>query len=150
VDYFIAHVRGSDGLGHLQPLIPAIVENIRYWDRRLRHEGQVMVLHDRQNLLSDAVITQLRRAMRDPFPLLSIMPPPTVLGAFLRGESKTHPSIQLADLVAGAGRVAGEYATGRRTDDVAKQLTQAMRPVVAPGSLWGDPRTWKVLTDMPF
>jgi hypothetical protein len=150
VDFFIEEVRGSDGLPHLQPLIPALIESIRFWDARLRDHGRVMVLHDRQNLLSDQMIAVTRRGMRYPSLLTPVRPDPVLLGAFVRGDSKTHPSIQLADLVAGAGRIAGEYALGRRTDPVAKQLSQAVRPLVAAGSLWGDPRSWKSLTSMPY
>jgi hypothetical protein len=144
VDYFITHIRGSGGLPHLQPLIPAVIETIRDWYRRV--PGVLMVLHDRQNLLSDEMIADIRRGLCEPSPLISVMPAPVVLGTFVRGDSASHSSIQLADLVAGAGRVAGEYAMGRRTDPVAHQLSRAMRPYITEHSLWGDPKTWSVLT----
>ncbi len=69
-----------------------------------------------------------------------------MVGELVRGDSDQHASLQLADVIAGAGRAAAESALGIRTDATAAGFIDVMRPLIDPDSLWGDDETWKRLT----
>ncbi|ONI89832.1 hypothetical protein ALI144C_03810 [Actinosynnema sp. ALI-1.44] len=105
----------------LDLLIPAIVRAVDRWGG-----GEpVSVVHDRQNLLTDDRIAQLRR----------------ILGARLAGlrfvDSRDDARVQIADFLAGvARRIASDELNGHGDGE----LVDALRPYVDPLSIWGDTR----------
>lgn len=122
-------------------MIPALAQTLRFWAARPGLLG-LRVLHDRQNMLTDDRIDVLLEQVRNPLPEFRAWVQPASVASFVRGESHLHPSIQLADLIAGAGRAAAEAALGVRDYPVALDLIDMVRPLIDDDSLWGDDATW--------
>ncbi|MBY0286198.1 MAG: DUF3800 domain-containing protein [Mycobacteriaceae bacterium] len=126
------------GLRTLDPLIPSVFETARTW-----HEltgSPIRLIHDRQSVLTDEARTSLREVGNNPHPEFPI--PVPIRGIDLR-DSRDDPRIQVADIIAGVGSLAGQSAlTGTLDEEVAA----AIRAVIAAQSLWGDNTTWYLLS----
>jgi hypothetical protein len=140
----LAAIREGD-LPALDPLVPTLAQTLRYWSNQPGMSG-ARFLHDRQNLLTDGRIDTVLRAVKTPLPEFLRLAPPTPVGELVRGDSAHHASVQLADIVAGAGRAAAEFALRVRTDPTAGVLMKALRPSIAEESLWADDVSWERLT----
>ncbi|TDE56994.1 hypothetical protein E1295_09155 [Nonomuraea mesophila] len=114
----------------LDPLIPAIVRAVQFWDR-----GEpVRIVHDRQTTLTDERIARLRQILDGR------------LAALRPAESSLDLRVQLADVVVGlARRIAEDELTGQG-DPV---LTALLRPYVDERSIWGDARSGAMLGQHP-
>jgi hypothetical protein len=120
----------------LDPHIALLPENLRYWLPRTRQAYRL--LHDEHVVLTPQLV---RKTM---VPLASARPHPTlpragkaVLDLFGTGSSHTHPSIQLADLVAGAGRlVTSDFLAGKSRPP--NRLTDVVTPLIRWGLLPDD------------
>lgn len=133
----------------LDPIIPCIVQSIRYWAEALPHV-EIRALHDRINILSDERIDLLIAELRRPYGEFATLAGPVRLREITRGVSEHHPSLQLADVLAGAGRVAGEAALGLRPDDHPHhELASILTSSVDVHSLWGDESSWQRLKGLP-
>jgi hypothetical protein len=129
----------------LDPLIPCLAESLRYWCTQPGMKG-ARFLHDRQNVLTDSRIDTVLAHVRSPHPEFLRFTPPVPVGELVRGDSAQHPSLQLADVVAGAGRAAAEFAMGIRDDPTAATLAEVMGPHISENSLWGDDASWERIT----
>ena len=105
----------------LEMLVPSLVQLIR-WTHPL---GAVSVLVDEQRVFTDDVLELLEDKLRNPDPISRRLRQPRIdLRALVRGSSAAHPSVQLADLVAGA---AGSVMNTVRGQD---PVVDALRPCV--------------------
>ncbi|MFE9813229.1 hypothetical protein [Streptomyces sp. NPDC005548] len=118
----------DDSTDPLVTAVPTIILNAS-----IRFGGKLQVLADDQRLLTDDKLDVLERgatAVGIVHGLIS----EDHLQDLVRGRSVDHPSLQLADLVAGAGRAVGRWHDGQ--DDLAgEDLHSVVAPLVDPGSL---------------
>jgi hypothetical protein len=109
----------------LDPLIPAIGRAIAHWgDGRV----PVAIVHDRQNALSEVLVTQLKET--------------GTLADLRLVDSRVDARIQVADVLAGAARKIASDELNHRGDP---ELTELLRPFVDRLSVWGDARSWSAL-----
>ncbi|MFJ7345805.1 hypothetical protein ACIQU3_36690 [Streptomyces sp. NPDC101110] len=92
----------------------------------IRHDGKLQVLADDQRLLTDDKLDVLERGAMA-VGLVRGLIKGNHLQDLVRGRSVDHPSLQLADLVVGAGRAVARWHDGE--DDPAGD---DLHPVVAP------------------
>lgn len=127
------HLSGED-LPSLEMLIPSLTQLIR----SSRPLGRVRFLVDEQRAFTDDVLGMITRAVSTVGygTSLTLYHPDlraVDLRDLLRGQSSVHPSLQLADLLAGAGGLV--MNTPRGTDKSADALRSAVVPLIAPSSL---------------
>jgi hypothetical protein len=115
----------------LNPLLPAIVHTAAHWSTG---ERSVHLVHDRQNMLTPERIAWIEETAR-------------LGGIGLVGlrlvHSRLDPRVQLADFLAGIARKIASDELNRRGDPA---LTALLRPYVDPASVWGDARSWALLS----
>lgn len=113
----------------LNPLFPAIIHAAIYWGEVGK---PVSVVHDRQTLLTQARIDELKetRAAEGRLADLRLV------------DSRLDPRVQVADLLAGAARKIAEDELTHQGD---AELTALLRPYVDTFSVWGDDRSWSLL-----
>ncbi|WP_443060516.1 hypothetical protein [Streptomyces sp. NBC_00459] len=105
----------------LNPLLPAIVRTAAHWSA----DGRTVVLvHDRQNMLTDERIEWLKGTAR--------------IGGLRLVVARDDTRVQLADFLAGIARSAASHELNGRGDPT---LTALLRPYVNTGSVWGDERS---------
>jgi hypothetical protein len=124
-DHAQALVAGRIALKHLEPLIPATTAVGRNWAERL--ESEIRLLTDDHRELDDQAIRRMVEGVArasDPSFALGVPEPRWQVRVF-RGSSRRHPSIQLADLVAGAGLDVVRGELGAET-----ALSEKVRPLV--------------------
>lgn len=94
----------------LEMLVPAIAQTARHWAKRLCHP--VSLLTDEQKSLTDERLGLLTQQLRTTWGATPSSRATAIhLEHLLRGSSDDHPSIQLADLLAGAtAAVAARHA----------------------------------------
>lgn len=100
----------------LDLLVPAIVQAVVHWGEGVR---PVSVVHDRQTLLTDTRIAQLKE-------ILSATPEARLSGMRLV-DSRLDARVQVADLLAGAARQIAEDELDGRGDE---ELIALLRPYV--------------------
>jgi hypothetical protein len=115
----------SDPLARtIDPLIPAIVRAVAYWSIDTQ---PVAIVHDQQTTLSKVRIEHLTDLPAS----LSLV------------DSGTDFRVQVADIVAGTARkIASDELNGRGD----ATFTALLRPYVDPLSIWGDDRSWSLLS----
>jgi hypothetical protein len=116
----------------LNPLLPAIVHTVAHWSAGGR---PVRVVHDRQNMLTEARIAWIEeQAVR--------------AGIGFAGmelvQASWDPRILLADFLAGIARKLASDELNGRADPA---LIALLRPFVGRTSVWGDERSWASLTE---
>ncbi|MEU7863800.1 DUF3800 domain-containing protein [Nonomuraea sp. NPDC049141] len=109
----------------LNPLFPAIIQAAIYWGETGK---PVSVVHDRQTLLTEERIDELKETGR--------------LADLRLVDSRLDARIQVADLLAGAARKIAEDELTHQGD---AELTALLRPYVDAFSVWGDDRSWSLL-----
>jgi hypothetical protein len=119
----------------LEPLLPALLETIRYWS----NGRSVTVVHDEQSALTTYRVAHISRVLAEAGD--DDGPPP--LAGFTQVDSRTDPRIQLADLLAGAAR---HISTSELHGVGTPELTLLLRPFVSPNSLWSDEASWARLS----
>jgi hypothetical protein len=124
VDEFLAN--RMTGLSAVDPLIPALAAAVEGWGGG--KGWPVSIVHDRQ--------TTLPRPDR----LRAIVPG---LGPLTLADSRTDPRVQVADVVAGVVR---KVAEDELHDEGDPELTALLPPYVDGASIWGDPRSWALIT----
>ncbi|MGY1495532.1 hypothetical protein ACW4TU_02605 [Streptomyces sp. QTS52] len=105
----------------LNPLLPAIVRTAAYWSADGR---SVLLVHDRQNMLTDERIGWLKDTAR--------------IGGLRLVVARDDTRVQLADFLAGIARSIASHELNGRGDAT---LTALLRPYVDTGSVWGDERS---------
>ncbi|MFI8977117.1 hypothetical protein ACIGO9_29840 [Nocardia asteroides] len=116
----------------LDPLVALIPEHLRHWYREVGRKPY-RLLHDEHIVLTQQLVhtTMSVLAYAQPHPTLA-RAGKAELALFGTGTSHTHPSIQLADLVAGAGRiVTADFLNGKSS--LPAPLTEAVTPLI----IWG-------------
>jgi hypothetical protein len=114
----------------MEPLIPCLTSIANLWSKRI---GRVSVLVDEHRVLTDTALDVMREiAAWDMFQVGRSMgvrkrPPSQAVQAIVRGASQRHPSIQLADLIAGAGQ-----AIARRHAGMPSLAGERLWPLVVP------------------
>ncbi|WP_281156597.1 hypothetical protein [Streptomyces sp. HYC2] len=108
----------------MDPLVTAVPTVILH--ASIRHGGKLQVLADDQRLLTDDKLDVLERGAMA-VGLVRGLIKGNHLQDLVRGRSVDHPSLQLADLMAGAGRAVARWHDGE--DDPAGD---DLHPVVAP------------------
>ncbi|MEU5796204.1 hypothetical protein ABZ800_22190 [Streptomyces sp. NPDC047813] len=109
----------------LEPLIPAVAAITANWSRKL---GRVNMLVDDQRALSDANLDDIETEARDRgHPEFRYLSRGVHLGQLLRGQSTQHPSLQLADLISGAG-----FSVAQRHHGLANPAGEDLYSVVVP------------------
>ncbi|MED7928175.1 hypothetical protein SMD20_28230 [Nonomuraea sp. LP-02] len=126
----------TSSVPHLDPLAALIPDNIRYW---YQTSGDFRLLHDEHSLLTPDFVMLMLRALWVTHPSLVGIAPKARVAYFATGKSSEHPSIQLADLAAGAGRVVVAAHLGQITP-TASILKSAFAPLI----------TWGLLPDSSF
>ena len=117
----------------LEMLVPSIAETARHWVKRL--EEPVSLLTDEQKTLTDerlGLLTQVLGHTSGATPSSRVGGIPLQL--LLRGTSTDHPSVQLADLLAGATAAVAARHAGVDTP-VADDLCSSVIPLVNDESL---------------
>jgi hypothetical protein len=115
----------------LEPLIPCVAACIH---NRSMELGQLDVLLDDQRTLTDDWLDTVADQLRGGgVPELRWVLARAKVGTVVRGESRVHPSLQLADLVAGAGFTVVRRHDGDTTQ-AAEELYRAVVPIVDPAS----------------
>ncbi len=105
----------------LNPLLPAIVRTAAYWST----DGRTVILvHDRQNMLTDERVEWLKDTAR--------------IGGLRLVVARDDTRVQLADFLAGIARSIASHELNGRGDAT---LTALLRPYVNTGSVWGDERS---------
>ncbi|MFG2074663.1 hypothetical protein [Nonomuraea maritima] len=107
----------------LDPLIPAIVQAVGFWGADGR---PVSVVHDRQTILTDERVAQLRHILDGRMAGLRLV------------DSVQDERVQIADVLAGVVRKVASDELNGRGDPV---LTELVRPYVDKTSIWGDQRS---------
>ena len=130
--------RESD-LRTLDPVIPAIMQTAGEWHRITGKS--IAIVHDRQAVLTETTCATLIRAGKRPHPDFPIRVP---IVAISQVDSRDDPRIQVADIVAGLGTLAGRTAL---TGALEANVRRALRPTLIESSLWGDAASWQQLFD---
>jgi len=121
----------------MEPLIAALPLIANLWSDEI---GALSMLTDEHKVLTDERLDIIaRRAALDVQPAGPGMgvrrrPPERAVRAVLRGVSRDHPSIQLADLVAGAGQAVARRHAGVPSPP-GERLYPLIVPVISPESL---------------
>lgn len=135
-----AETRGSSRGGDmrtLDPLIPALMQTAGEWHRITGKS--ILIVHDRQAVLTETTCATLIRAGNRPHPDFPIRVP---IIAISQVDSHDDPRVQVADIVAGLGTLAARTAlSGVLKADVRR----ALRPALIDSSLWGDTASWQEL-----
>jgi len=119
--------------GPLELLITALATLTRAWAQRLR---PLHVLADEHNALTDDVFDSIRAVLRSGYgPTPSSMFQGVNVARIVRGSSIDHPSIQLADLLAGAAGVVAEHSAGTTPSPFAEVVAPAILPLIEGWSL---------------
>ncbi|MFJ1958151.1 hypothetical protein ACIOGT_17485 [Streptomyces microflavus] len=109
----------------LEPLIPGVAAVTANWSQRM---GRVNILTDDQRALTDYHLDNIRDEARGlGHPEFRYISQDVRLGELLRGKSSDHPSLQLADLVAGAG-----FAVAKRHDGYITPAGEELYSVIVP------------------
>lgn len=115
--------RRSAAVPGLDPLVTMLPMTMHH---AYADHGPVRFLHDNQSVLTPEFLQDLLPLLWHGHPDLPHVPR-TRVAEFWTGDSHEHPSIQLADLAAAAGRVVIEAQLGDPTE-----LAECLQPVVMP------------------
>jgi hypothetical protein len=120
----------------MEPLLPALMRAIEAWGART---DSLTVIHDEQSALTPWRVAEMGAR-------LAASPAGGRLESVQRVDSRAHPQVQVADLLAGLGRRWAAAALARRTDAASPNDTPAgvgdlelgprLRPLVDPRSVW--------------
>lgn len=115
----------------MDPLVAAVPTVILH--ASIRYGGKLQVLADDQRLLTDDKLEVLERGATA-VGLVHGLIRGNHLQELVRGRSVDHPSLQLADLVAGAGRVVARWHDGE-DEPAGNDLHVVVAPLVDPDGL---------------
>ncbi|MGV9211056.1 hypothetical protein ACTFTM_04240 [Micromonospora sp. RB23] len=123
-----------DFLLAMEPLIPTMPAVLNEWSRQI---GPASLLMDAHKVMTDDRIDILWKAMTAGHPDFRNLWTGVRPRGLARGDSSNHPSIQLADLVAGAGRAVAHFHEGLTTStaEVGAALATSVAPLITPHSL---------------
>nr|WP_237728027.1 DUF3800 domain-containing protein [Cellulomonas sp. APG4] len=122
---------------NLEPLLAAIPMTTAFWSEK--HARAVRIVHDQQTLLTPEIVGPMIEVMNNPHPDFPYLIP--IVGVD-QVDSRADARIQLADLVSGFGRLAGEHALA---GTLTPTITSAIRPMLDANAVWGDDLSWAAL-----
>jgi hypothetical protein len=128
----------ENDLPTLDPLIPSLMQTAGEWHRLTGRS--IWVVHDRQSVLNDETCAILIGTGCKPHPDFPIKVP---IAGISQVDSRTDPRIQVADIVAGLGALAGRTALDGKLE---ASVRQAVQPILISSSLWGDTASWERLS----
>ncbi|WP_167502336.1 hypothetical protein [Streptomyces malaysiensis] len=112
----------------LELLVSSVAQAAHWWGKQL---GRVSMLTDEQKALTDDGLADIAEVVRKDWGATpSTRQCPVDLRALVRGTSADHPSIQLADLLAGAVRVAAEHRAGIVPSEAGLELWPTVVPLL--------------------
>jgi hypothetical protein len=114
----------------LEPLLTALVDTTLHWSAG----RPVDIVHDEQSALTPHRVDRVR----------TILPAAHALRRFTQVDSRSHPRVQVADLLAGVAR---HLATEELRGHGDPALTALLRPYVVRSSLWADEASGDRLLD---
>ncbi|WP_409497274.1 hypothetical protein [Amycolatopsis sp. cmx-11-12] len=126
---YLHALRDSDPIPTMEPLIPCLNGVVGDWSAKL---GRVSALVDEQKVFTDERLDQILAVSSwrpGPSGRYIRMGGDQAARAIVRGVSREHPSIQLADLVAGAGREVARRHAGIPSP-AGEQLRNAIVPLI--------------------
>ncbi len=123
----------------LDPTFAALATSVRTWYERTGLP--VNVVHDQTSLLTSQRIETMKNGLADPA-VAELGLEPVFLHSVRLVDSKLDARVQVADLLAGAGRAIASKAL----DGDTHPLTQELQPFLDPSGVWGDSSTWSKLT----
>lgn len=138
---FQESIRQGEAYRSLDPLIAAIPQTARTWYELLAEP--LALVHDQQKTLDEALTSNIVRYVSHWQREYGYRVPPIPLRDIRQADSKTDARIQVADVVAGVGRLA---ATSALNDEANPELLQSVRPFLDRNSLWGHNSSWVALT----
>lgn len=121
----------SDGL---EPLIPSVQGVTREWAGKI---GRINILTDDQVVLTDKWLDRIHKDLSGlGYPEFRHLSQgrfrmPLRIGELVRGQSKSHPSLELADLVSGAGFAVAKYLDGKESP-AGEELYSTVLPLLSP------------------
>lgn len=116
--------RRSPAFPGMDPLVTMLPMTLHH---AYADHGPVRFLHDQQNLLTPEFVQDMLPRLWHVHPDFAGHQPRTRVAEFWTGDSRDHPSIQLADLAASAGRIVVEDLLGNPTE-----IADALKPTVIP------------------
>jgi hypothetical protein len=133
-DDFLRALNDIDNFQAMEPLIPCLASVVDVWAKRV--DG-IRVLVDEQRVFTDSTLDNIRKLSSleiGPLGRVIHRPAHQVVRTIVRGVSTAHPSVQLADLVAGAGQVVGRRHAGEPSK-AGERLWPAVVPLISDRSM---------------
>jgi hypothetical protein len=130
---FIQSLR-SVSIQSMEPLIPSLASIIEVWSNRV---GRVRILVDEQRVYTDSVLDDVLKIATfelGPRGRFVQVPGHRTTRTIVRGTSTAHTSIQLADLVAGAGQAIALRHIGQPSP-AGEQLWRTVVPLITVRSM---------------
>jgi hypothetical protein len=118
----------------LDLLAPAIVRAVVGWSDG---GNAVVIVHDENSVLTEERVAQLK---------VTLGSRSDRLAGLRLVDSRADPRVQVADFLAGVARKIGSVELNGRGD---AELTALLGPYLDPHSVWGDDRSWTLLTRLP-
>lgn len=137
---FQAQLASREVMKTMDPLLAALPETIRIW--HAEKQESISIVHDQQAALDPVTVEETLQYLRDPLPEFQRFYGPAAIDEVIQVDSRNDPRVQVADLVAGMGRVLATAALDHLP------LPFNARTMVAPSSLWADDRSWRALTGL--
>ncbi len=125
-------------LRHLEPIMEALFPTASYWADR--HDCPVRLVHDRQTIITEGATRLLVHIANNPHPDI---PHAVALAGIDQVDSRLDARVQIADLTAGLGRIAGELAL---EGGLPANIQSTVRPLIDKKSVWDDDQSWIALT----
>lgn len=125
-------------LRHLEPIMEALFPTASYWADH--HDRPVRLVHDRQTIITEEATRLLVHIANNPHPDI---PHAVALAGIDQVDSKLDSRVQIADLTAGLGRIAGELAL---EGSLPANIQSTVRPLIDENSVWDDDPSWIALT----
>ncbi|MFJ3472175.1 DUF3800 domain-containing protein [Microbacterium maritypicum] len=139
-----AGLDGAEKLRTLDPVICAIGQTAHSWSERTGRE--ILIVHDVAKVLTPTMIENTKYHLDRPELITPSLEGAGVIVTDVRQvDSRDDARVQLADLLAGTGRVVAQQALL----GVEHPLLEAVRPIIDPMSVWGDIRAQALLSGDP-
>lgn len=139
-----AGLDGAEKLRTLDPVILAIGQTARSWGQRTGRE--ILIVHDVAKVLTPTMIENTKYHLARPELIAPSLKGSGVTVTDVRQvDSRDDARVQLADLLAGTGRLVAEQALL----GIEHPLLEAIRPIIDPMSVWGDIRAQALLSGDP-
>lgn len=143
----------ENGFPSFDPLAPAVAETARHWvvEKRIR----ISLVHDRQSVFTLPRVATLQDVVgasifceicgRVPWNAQEQAMAKDFVD-FRMVDSRHDPRVQVADLVAGLGRVLAQEAIESKEAQHLEPICESVYPMFGRNALWGDIESFRILT----